>query len=606
MPISCVVLICLFMIQRYGSGKLSVVFSPIIAIWFVVLFVDGCISISQHPGVMKALNPAHAINYLVNDGRVDALAPVMLSITGVEAMFADVAHFGPHAVQISLGFVVYPCLMVCYLGQGSYLIRHPASYSNVFYESIPGGVGSGYYWFVFVMSTLSTIIASQALILGVFSIVKQLIILDCFPRFNLVYTSSKHKGKVYIPVVNYVLMVLVVVTTVCFKNSNNVTAAYGLGIAIDLIITTILLSICLHYVYHINIFVVACFFFPFGVLEACLIVAGLKKVPHGAWFPLMVSVISFVCISTWRWFRSLKISKEIDSKRSIEDLFDNKQMKKQIKEAMVLDLRKKGDDDADSISSIALEGDETRDENDHENDNENDPEGDTLDFNYKGKVTKIHRIPKAFLMYSAAASTNTFNHYLPNLFEHIVNCFSALPKVFILVETRVSTFPYLDEDTPKASLIKIDGPVPGFYRCIVRSGFMKQSRIDKPLLREILFQVTELQELMDYYKVDDPFMITGDLNIPVVEIFERDLISSKTLDQHMEDDLDIWSKKGKFNWRKIIRAPWWFIRENVINQVLSPFDGAINSSSMDYMIDTDLKNAKVNHESLYVSHRVIV
>lgn len=297
MPISVVILVFLFMMQRFGSGKVSFVFAPVVFIWLITIFVIGIINIVKYDRtVIKSLNPKYAVLFL-HKRSVFSLGAILLSITGCEAMFADVGHFNQISIQCTLIVLVYPCLITCYLGQTAFMKSHrdTNTIQNLFYSSVPGGAVSsnGFYWFVFVLATLATIIASQALILSVFSILKQLIKLKYFPHFNIVQTSKTHKGQIYIPLANWILMIAVCLTTVGFRNTANVTAAYGTGISIDFCVTTTLITFCIIYIYNKNIAWAISFLVVFGALDVTLMIASMKKVPTGAWFPL---VVCFVCM----------------------------------------------------------------------------------------------------------------------------------------------------------------------------------------------------------------------------------------------------------------------------------------------------------------------
>ncbi|SGZ40681.1 uncharacterized protein HGUI_02881 [Hanseniaspora guilliermondii] len=296
MPISIVILVFLFAMQKFGSGKVSFVFAPMILIWMLTILIIGIINIIKYDhSVFKSLNPAYAVEFL-HKRNVFVLGSVLLSITGCEAMFADVGHFNKISIQMTLVGFVYPCLMICYLGQTAFLLHHRSSedIQNVFYACIPGGNKSnnGLYWFVFVIATFSTIIASQALILSVFSILKQLIKLKYFPNLKIVQTSKEHKGQIYIPIANWILMVAVCLTTVGFRNSNNVTAAYGTGISMDFCVTTSLIGFCIIYIYNLHFTWAIAMIMVFGSLDLTLVIASMKKIPKGAWFPLIVCTIS--------------------------------------------------------------------------------------------------------------------------------------------------------------------------------------------------------------------------------------------------------------------------------------------------------------------------
>lgn len=298
-PISCGVLVFLFFIQRFGAEKISLIFSPIIFLWLLILGGIGVYNIMLYPGVLNAFSPLAALRYLRNDDGLHVIGSVMLCVTGTEAMFADIGHFGKLPVQLTLVFFVYPCLMLAYLGQGAFLINNPENAANVFYTSIPGD--GKLYWLVFILAILATVIASQALILGVFSILRQLIQIDCFPSFKIIHSSKNHFGQVYIPTINFLLMIGVTSTTIGFGSSAKVSSAYGLGVSLDFLVTTILITVSMIYVYQLNFIVPLLFFLIFGALDILLIISNSMKIVYGAWYPLLLAMIFTCFISFWYW-----------------------------------------------------------------------------------------------------------------------------------------------------------------------------------------------------------------------------------------------------------------------------------------------------------------
>ncbi|QPG73667.1 hypothetical protein FOA43_000980 [Brettanomyces nanus] len=583
MPVSVAVLIVLFLIQRFGSGKLSILFSPIIFLWMITLLVDGIYWIAKKPEIMKALNPAYAFELLAREKNIDILSPVMLCVTGTEAMFADVSHFGALPIQITLICFVYPCLMCQYFGQAAYIsINRDTFSSNLFYSSIPfGGIGSGYYWFVFILATLATVIASQALILGCFSILKQLIYLDCFPRLKLIHTSKTHKGRVFIPVACYVLMVAVVLTTVGFKTSNNVTAAYGLGISIDFVMTTILIAITLRYVYHYHWLFSLIFLVIFGSFEVCLVISGLRKIVHGAWFPLVVSVISFAFIIFWRMCRRASIEEETRRRKSVRDLFGTKKEDVRKKEQITLDLRGPqvyGDHYESDESSISIEAVGLKD---------------TTAFNCNGERVNLPKIPKIYFIYCSSYSTIGNGQFLPSMLESIVKSFFSIPTVCVFIETRVSTLPEIPADHPLASVIPIDtaGYGLGFYRCIIRSGFLRQIKIKDKILNDILVQISEYEDNSSI------------LSLPVLHIFESNLsISKRPKDlMYKSDDKEETAEEGMI--KKVCRYCWKYpvllVRKGLIDWIYSP----MANGSMEYLFnENEIEDKK--REFIYVGEKI--
>lgn len=461
MPVAVCILLALFFIQPFGSQFISMAFSPIITVWFITLFVIGIINIVPHPDVFRALNPKFAIDFLKEQGDVNVLGSVMLSITGCEAMFADVGHFSPLSVQLTLSCFVYPCLMITYLGQASYLLDHPDGISNVFFNSVPGPLSGGFYWYVFVLSTLATVIASQALILGCFSILNQMIQIECFPRVNVIHRSAKHVGQIFIPTINFLLMIAVICTCIGFKNSSRVTAAYGLGVSMDLFITSFLLSATMIINFKVHFAFALLFFLPFGALEMCLIIANMKKVPHGAWFTLMVTGTVFSFISLWRWGVSSKHSKE--RKRRVR----------------LKDILYKGDD----LNVPFIPGDKGLLEGNSHFDS-------LLVRPQEGAPFELSRHPDVTFLYTDPSLLLNSPTTVPEVFKELVTNFPSLPSLFIFVGIKVATVPHVDDD--ERILLQPMRDVNGLYRCIVRYGFMDKVKINETIVEAIIGRIEEL------------------------------------------------------------------------------------------------------------------
>lgn len=479
MPVSVCILIVLFAAQPLGSQYISIAFSPIMLIWFVTIFVIGCINITRHPDVFRALNPAEAIYYLRDHKSIEVLGSVMLSLTGCEAMFADVGHFSATSVTLALCLVVYPSLMLMYLGQGAYLYDYPTAIGSIFFTSIPGGQDSGFYWFVFVIATLATIIASQALILGVFSITKQMIQIDCFPHFKVDYKSAKSQGKIFLPSINFILMVCVVLTCVGFRKSANVTAAYGLGVSVDFFLTTIFMSVCMIAYYKLHWAVVLFFFFTFGSLEMCLIISNCTKIPHGAWFTIMVTVIMFSFFVFWRSCRVLKIKQEARDRKRLQDIFTTT--------------------DVPANRTFRL--------------GDNIPIATGNDLFVKPQLNKLVRYPGVGIMFTDLPNIVKSNNAVPGLFSDICRCFPSLPDCFIFVAVRTAKVPFIPIEE-RTVIQKVSG-YEGFYKCIVRIGFMDTICMDHHMKIQIISQI-RLQENQN--EKDD--------SIRFIQIFGKETIKS--------------------------------------------------------------------------------
>lgn len=493
LAVSEVILVVLFLIQQFGSTKISFTFAPIICIWMFGLIICGIYNIVvHHPGIFAALSPYYAIKILRNGG-IDVFGGAMLAITGTEAMFADIGHFGKLPIQLTLSFFVYPALILCYLGQGAYLVKHPDAVVNPFFISLPGGTGSAPYWIMFVLSTLSSIIASQALILSVFSITSQLINLDCFPKLRVVHVSHQYAGKVYIPTVNWMLMIGVVCTAAGFKNSNNVTAAYGLGISLDLIVTSSLIVICLFYVYNTNIFWPVAFAFVFIPLEACLVIANLKKVPHGAWFPLMMAVLFSTLLTIWRWARSRKVDQEIHQQVKIADLYPFFQAKSvTVDLSGDLDLSTRGRS-RERVTVIPQ------------------PARNQVITKYGTQVLQKH-LGVGF-MYVNSLLTNSPNT-LPQLYAKIIQNFASIPNNLVFVGVRVLSIPYVVDHQ---RFVLAPMKLPGHHKCIVRFGFMEEIQMSQELIKSIM-QLMPIPEVV----IDE---------LPVIHFFENNVIQCREFER---------------------------------------------------------------------------
>ncbi|SMN22354.1 similar to Eremothecium cymbalariae Ecym_3158 hypothetical protein [Maudiozyma saulgeensis] len=513
MPVSVCILIVLFAVQPLGSQYISLAFSPIMLTWFVTIFVIGCINISKHPSVFKALNPAEAIYYLRDHRSIDVLGSVMLSLTGCEAMFADVGHFSALSVTLALCFVVYPSLMLMYLGQGAYLYDHPESISSVFFLSIPGGNTTGFYWFVFIFATLATIIASQALILGVFSIIKQMIQIDCFPHFKVSYKSAKSSGTIFIPSINFLLMICVVLTCVGFRKSSNVTAAYGLGVSIDFLLTTVFISLCMLTYYKVHWLVVLFFFLTFGSLEMCLIISNCVKIPHGAWFTIMVTAIMFSFFVFWRWCRVIKIKQERRDRKRLQDILSKSE--------------------TNNDPSFML--------------GERIGHTDTNAVFVKPYLNKLNRYPGVAVMYSELSSLVNSNSTVPGLFGDICRNFPSLPECFIFVAVRTAKVPFIPLE--ERVLIQKINHFKGFYKCIIRIGFMDTITMDTHLKVQIISKI-KLQGISNSEK-DNP--------IRFIQIFGKETIRS-------ENHVEKVKLKNMFPWM------WREIRGFVIEWIFFPLN----------------------------------
>ncbi|CAI9762461.1 unnamed protein product [Fraxinus pennsylvanica] len=317
--ISVVLLIALFAFQRYGTSKVGFSFSPIMLLWFVTNVSIGTYNIIKyHPSIIKAVSPHYVVKFFSRNTKTawDLLGAVFLSITGAEAMFADLGHFNKRAIQLGFSFVVYPSLIITYAGETAYLVKHPEKISDAYYSSLPDPV----YWPMFVISTLAAVVASQSMISASFSIVKQSLALGCFPRVNIIHTSSKHEGQVYSPEINYILLILTVGLVLGFKGGVELANAYGVVVILVMIITTFLTTLVMLVIWKTNILLILGFFLPYMLIESIFMTSSLKKIPQGGWVPFAISAIFLIIMLSWTYGRSKKSAYEAERKMSTREL----------------------------------------------------------------------------------------------------------------------------------------------------------------------------------------------------------------------------------------------------------------------------------------------
>ncbi|GAB4845442.1 Probable potassium transporter 17 [Ancistrocladus abbreviatus] len=311
--LSAVILVVLFLPQKFGTSRVSFLFSPIMGMWTLTTPIAGIYSIICHyPKIFKALSPHHIFKFFLKNGDQGwrLLGGIVLCITGSEALFADLGHFSKSSIQIAFLFTIYPSLVLTYAGQTAYLIRHPNDHADGFYKFIPTQV----YWPMFVISTLAAIVASQSLISATFSVIKQSVVLNYFPRVKVVHTSSSKEGEVYSPEVNYVLMILCVTVILIFRDGQDIGNAFGVVVCMVMVITTTLLTLVMIIIWRTPAIFVSLFFSTFFVLEGVYVSAVLTKIPQGGWIPFAISLILAFIMFGWFYGRQRKIKYELEHK----------------------------------------------------------------------------------------------------------------------------------------------------------------------------------------------------------------------------------------------------------------------------------------------------
>ena len=322
-PLTLVVLFCLFAVQKRGTSGIGKFFGPVTLIWFLTIAVLGVSHIVTHPEILWAMSPHHAVGFMWAHPGISfiILGAVVLCVTGAEALYADLGHFGKRPIRLAWFGVAMPALTLNYFGQGALLLAEPEAVKNPFFMMAPD-------WALVplvVMATLATVIASQALITGAFSVTKQVIQLGYLPRLNILHTSVRDTGQIYIPLVNWGLFVAIVLAVVMFRSSSNLAAAYGIAVTLDMLITTILTFFVIRYGwgYPLALCVAATGFF--FVVDLAFFASNLLKLFQGGWFPLMIGGGVFMLMMTWKQGRSLLNDKlradAIDLKDFLESVF---------------------------------------------------------------------------------------------------------------------------------------------------------------------------------------------------------------------------------------------------------------------------------------------
>ncbi len=305
LPVCAVVLVALFSMQRFGTSVVGKLFGPIILVWFAVLALTGMLEIVRQPSILAALNPINAVLFLYDRGPsiFVAMGAIVLAFTGAEALYADMGHFGKRPIQYAWVGLVLPALAIHYMGQGALLMRDPSALANPFYRMFPTQ------WILptVVLATLATVIASQAVISGAYSMTKQAIQLGLLPRMGVRYTSAKESGQIYIPAVNWVLLLAVLLAVFGFGNSSAMASAYGIAVTVTMLITTLLTFFVVRYGWNYPLAVVIPITVVFMALDLLLVVSCSVKLLQGGWFPLVLGLGIFSVMATWRRGRELLI-----------------------------------------------------------------------------------------------------------------------------------------------------------------------------------------------------------------------------------------------------------------------------------------------------------
>ena len=315
-PVTLTVLFGLFWMQRQGTALVGKLFGPVMLLWFGSLAAMGVSDILQQPGILRAVNPAYAVHFFTGNHWLAfvALGAVVLAVTGGEALYADMGHFGRRPIRLAWFGFVLPSLILNYFGQGALILRNPLAVKNPFYLLAPD-------WALYplvALATISTVIASQAVISGAFSVSRQALQLGYMPRMLVQHTSESEEGQIYLPRINWGLMVMVMALVLGFRSSSNLAAAYGIAVTGDMVITTLLAALVFHSVWGWSRTRTLALASLFLSIDLAFFGANILKIPAGGWFPLLMGVVIFTLMTTWRSGRALLYKRLADEAMSLE------------------------------------------------------------------------------------------------------------------------------------------------------------------------------------------------------------------------------------------------------------------------------------------------
>jgi KUP system potassium uptake protein len=306
-PVTVVILVGLFAIQKHGTASVGAFFGPVVCVWFVALAALGVLQIVQRPAVLGAVNPYYAFQFVVDNPRAAflALGAVVLAVTGTEALYADMGHFGRTPIRRSWLFFVMPALVLNYFGQGALVLAEPAAIKNPFYLLAPS-------WALFplvILATCATIIASQAVISGAFSMTRAAIQMGYCPRLSIQHTSEREIGQIYVPFVNWTLLAAVLLLVLGFRSSSALAGAYGIAVTLQMLIDSILIFFVMRMLWRWSLWLALAITVPLAAIDLAYLTSTLLKIPDGGWFPLVIGGIVFTLLTTWKRGRAVLMDK---------------------------------------------------------------------------------------------------------------------------------------------------------------------------------------------------------------------------------------------------------------------------------------------------------
>jgi KUP system potassium uptake protein len=418
-PLTIAILTGLFLIQQFGTHKIGGLFGPIIIVWFIAIGVIGFTHIIQYPSIFMAINPLYAVKFFLSHDITTIfiiLGSVMLVMTGGEAMYADMGHFGRSPIRFSWFALVYPMLLLNYFGQGAYMLSgKEVMADNIFYSMVPQSI----LFPMVILATMATIIASQALISGAFSLISQAISLGLLPFAKIIHTHEHHHGQIYIPVVNWMLYAGCVALVLIFQSSSRLASAYGLAVSGVMFVTTLSMIVVSHYIWGWKLWKSLLLFIPFALLDLTFLSANSLKLIEGGYIPLSIGLFTFILIKAWTWGRSY-----------IREVYDS-YPRKSIKELMELKQSK-----------------------------------------------TLPEIKKAYIFMTPQKTT--INDKMPTLMQIFIDRYGALPKHIIFLNVQITRHPFIDK-AHRYEIInfgKVGEKEDTIASVIVKFGFMEEPDVE--------------------------------------------------------------------------------------------------------------------------------
>jgi KUP system potassium uptake protein len=323
--ITVAIILALFLVQRFGTERVASVFGPITALWFLALGVSGLVHIVEQPSILAAVNPYYGIRFLVLhvEIAIPVLGAVFLAVTGAEALYVDLGHFGRKPIVVAWFAIVFPCLLLNYFGQGAFVLTNPAA-EHPFFEMQPDWARMP----MVILATAATVIASQAVISGAYSLIRQAMHLNLLPRFHVQHTSETQSGQIYMPQVNTLLMICVIILIIGFRSSSALSAAYGIAVTGEMLITVALLFVVMRRIWQWSFLLALLIIAPLAIIDTGFFVANIAKFPQGGWVPVVVALTVAFLMQTWMAGRRLLLVKtradEIPLRTVIESLTKKK------------------------------------------------------------------------------------------------------------------------------------------------------------------------------------------------------------------------------------------------------------------------------------------